>query len=189
MPSYTTPPPAGAQPSPCTASADNLDALDGRFQQASFQFSNSVWNVHTETLGSFPTPRFYQVAGAAGTLIQSGQFFKSNSSFDFNPSIFGVNSTAFVTWTATDPANALNASVMYGSRNQTDASGVMNINATPAFTSPVCITGDFDPNFGLQRWGDYSSVSLDPTTGLFWILNEDIGTASAWGTRGVRIGM
>jgi hypothetical protein len=45
------------------------------------------------------------------------------------------------------------------------------------------LTGNFDPNFGTQRWGDTSSVRFDPSafdTG--WAANEIASSSSLWGT-------
>ena len=186
--SYTTPPPSALQPAPCNVAADHLDTLDGRFQNSSFQSGTSLWNVHTRAIGSFPVPKFYQVNTSTNTTVQSAQFFKSATSFDFNPSISGTGTTVFVNWSATDPTNNLNPMVMFGGRTSATPVNTMPIQTTPAFTSPSCLSGSFDPNFNEQRWGDYSSVSMDPSVaGIAWILNEDAPSAS-WGTRGVRIG-
>jgi len=191
VPSYITPPPAAAQPAPCNAAdgSDKLDTLDGRFQNASFQSGAFVWNVHTLSAG-LPTPMFYEVNAAANTLVQNKTFFKSVTSNDFNPAISGVGYNVIVTWSATDPAHGLNPMVMFGGRVSTDPLNTISVQATPAFTSPACLTGNFEPSFGTQRWGDYSSVSLDAPSNppAFWILNEDVPTASSWGTRGVRVG-
>ncbi|MDO8434485.1 MAG: hypothetical protein Q7S58_18980 [Candidatus Binatus sp.] len=189
--SYTTPPPPATQPSPCNVAADRLDTLDGRFQNASFQVGNNVWNVHTRSVGGFAKPKFYQVNAGTNALVQSAQFFKSSTSFDFNPSISGVNSSVIVNWSATDPDHGLKLMVMFGGRVSTTALNTISVRATPAFTSPACLTGSFDSRFGMQRWGDYSTVSLDwqfaGGNGIFWILNEDAPSAS-WGSRGVRVG-
>jgi hypothetical protein len=56
------------------------------------------------------------------------------------------------------------------------------------FTSGAELTGNFDPNFGTQRWGDTSSVSLDPSSFIsFWTWNESVASSSLWGTRAQKI--
>jgi len=36
---------------------------------------------------------------------------------------------------------------------------------------------------GVQRWGGYSSVTMDPLDGTkAWIINEKINNSSTWGT-------
>jgi len=100
---------------------------------------------------------------------------------------------AFVTWSSTDPANSINARVMFSGRESGDAAGSMNAapGGTVLFTSPTFYT-----NF---RWGDYSAVTLDPkaysiTGGTCdagrraWIVNEKINSQTIWGSRIGRIG-
>ena len=58
-----------------------------RFQAASAQYNNSLWNVHTINSKTFPAPRFYQIDTDTNTVVQSGVFFNSATSDDFNPSI------------------------------------------------------------------------------------------------------
>ncbi len=130
----------------------------------------------------------------ADTVLQSGLFFASGSSHDWNASI-AVNDLgeAFVTWSSTDPANSINARVMFSGRESGDAAGSMNAapGGTVLFTSPTFYT-----NF---RWGDYSAVTLDPkaysiTGGTCdagrraWIVNEKINSQTIWGSRIGRIG-
>jgi hypothetical protein len=54
---------------------------------------------------------------------------------------------------------------------------------TVLFTSPAALTGNFDPNFGLQRWGDYSAVTVDPAN-VFraGLVNEVVNSPGVWGT-------
>src|SRR4051794_30373802 len=81
---------------------DNLDTGDSRFVNASTQVGDSLWNVHTIALGSFAAPKFYQVRPSTASVLQSGFFFASGTSFDFNPSIAANTSNdVFVTWNAT----------------------------------------------------------------------------------------
>jgi len=188
--SYTIPQNASQ---PGTAAV--LDTLDARFVNASTQIGDSLWNVHTiDVDGIFPTPRFYEFDTDADTVLQSGLFFASGSSHDWNASI-AVNDLgeAFVTWSSTDPANSINARVMFSGRESGDAAGSMNAapGGTVLFTSPTFYT-----NF---RWGDYSAVTLDPkaysiTGGTCdagrraWIVNEKINSQTIWGSRIGRIG-
>ena len=94
-----------------------------------------------------------------------------------------------VTWSATDPpfGAAGHAQVRFGGRRSTDPTDIGV--GTALFTSPTCITGNFDPRFGVQRWGDYSAVTVDPRSSLrFWLVNEKINSASAWGSRIGQVG-
>jgi hypothetical protein len=56
---------------------------------------------------------------------------------------------------------------------------------TVTFTSPNNLQGDFDSNKGVQRWGDTSSIQMDPSAGnSAWAFNEYAPSPahSGWGT-------
>jgi hypothetical protein len=54
---------------------------------------------------------------------------------------------------------------------------------------PRFLTGNFDPGFGIQRLGDYSAVTLDPSNeATAWLVNEKINSSSIWGSRIITIG-
>jgi hypothetical protein len=200
VPDYGLPPNA-----PQLGTAQLLDTGDRRFVNASTQVGDSLWNVHTINVAGFATPRFYELdteGAGANTVKQQGIFFESSTSHDFNASI-AANSTreAFVTWNATDVAHANvalrhNARVRFSGRQPADAVGVIGAGFA-LFTSPTALTGNPSATAGVQRWGDYSAVSLDPSLGVTagcganrraWIVNEKINAAAVWGSRIGRIG-
>jgi hypothetical protein len=195
VPNYAVPPSA---PQPGTT--DRLDTLDRRFVNASTQFADSLWNVHTINLAGFAAPKFYQIdteGVGVNTLKQSGFFFESGTSHDFNASIAANTlNEAFVTWSSTDATNANvffrhQARVRVSGRQPVDPLGVISpgssLRTSPAFYNPSTSV--------VERWGDYSAVSLDPTAVVgcaanrrAWINNETIINAANWGSRIARIG-
>jgi hypothetical protein len=174
-------PPSARQPNTSAV----LDSLDGRFQAPSAQWGNSLWNTHTIGSGSFPIPKFYQLDTSANSIIQSGFYYESLTSDDWNPSI-GVNGEgdAFVSWSSTDATNSnINARhyprVRFSGRLAADDSGVIGAGAS-LYNSPVALTGNTQGS--VQRWGDYSSAFIDPFSpecraGIF---NEGVLNASTW---------
>lgn len=206
VPDYTVPPSA-----PQCGTNQVLDTLDGRFVNASTQVGNSLWNVHTIAFG-FARPRFYEIGTEGtgrntvkrtGTLAARtlGPFF-FQLSFDFNASI-AVNDfgEAFVTWNSTQPQipllgiNCRNADVRFSGFQPTDAVGVITPGSV-VFTSTAALTGNLATgSMTLQRWGDYSAVTLDPEASgscqagrRAWLVNETIVNANTWGSRIARIG-
>jgi len=109
---YTIPPGA-AQP----GTASTLDTLDNRFVNASTQVGDSLWNVHTVDSSGFPRPLFYEIDTSGNSIIQSGFFFASLTSNDWNASI-AVNDfgEAFVTWSSTDLTSNVNPRMMFSGR-------------------------------------------------------------------------
>ena len=133
--------------------------------------------------------------------MQTGNFFRSGSSYDFNPSIVANSSKeVWVTWSATDPPNSVNAEMRMSGRQAGDAAGSIPSPGTTIFTSPVPyldghIFNSQGQYIGVNRWGDYSAVALDPSSysgcsnqRRAWADNEKVDSSSAWSTRIAELG-
>ena len=188
--SYSVPPSA-LQP----GTSQTLDTLDGRFQQTTTQYGNTLWAVHTSNLDNFPAPIFYQLDTNASTIVQSGFFYESGTSDDFNPSIVANSGGGvFVTWSSTDALSTTgfqhDAYVRYSGRQAGDAAGVIGAGSVVAGSS-VPLTSD---GGSVQRWGDYSAVTLDPVASSCGagqraaIFNEKIINSNTWGTEFALVG-
>jgi hypothetical protein len=180
VPSYSVPP-AAHQP----GTTKLLDTSDSRFVNASTQSGNDLWQTHTIALGGFPAPKFYRLDTSANTVSQSGFYFASATSDDFNASIAANDAgNCFVTWTSTDASAAKNAQVRLSGKLSADA----GIAAGPsAGTSPTFYHPSAD---NPERWGDYSAVTTDPLNAAnAWLVNEKINTGGLlWGSKIVRFG-
>ena len=180
VPSYSVPPSA-SQP----GTSKLLDTSDSRFVNASTQSGNDLWQTHTIALGSFPAPKFYRLNTSTNTVSQSGFYFASGTSDDFNASIAANDAgDCFVTWTSTDASVGRNAQVRLSGKLNADA----GITAGPnAFTSPTFYHPSAD---NPERWGDYSAVTTDPLNAAnAWLVNEKVNASGLlWGSRIVRFG-
>jgi hypothetical protein len=199
--SYISPPPDAKQTCTGTNTQLLLDTLDGRFENRSYQIGTSLWQVHTvkfSSSSSYPIPRFYQLNTSTNTTVQTGVFDRSSGSYDFNPQIAANSAnSAIVTWTATDPPAGKDALVMFTGRTSATPLNTMQLPVVSTAGSTTCLKRNYDPNFGMQRWGDYSVVNLDSSssgTGVFWITNENIiGSSTAspptdkWATQITRV--
>jgi hypothetical protein len=180
VPSYTVPPAAHQ-----FGTTDRLDTSDARFVNASSQNGDDLWQTHTIALGAFPAPRFYRLNTASNSVTQSGFYFASGSSDDFNASIVANTSgDCFVTWTSTDAGAGINAQIRLSGKLNADA-GIAA--GTAGFTSVTFYDASGDTT---ERWGDYSAISADPlNTNNAWLVNEKVNTVGfLWGSRIMKIG-
>ncbi len=164
-----------------------LDTLDARFANASTQIGNSLFQVHTIDVDGFATPKFYEFNTLNNSVSQSGTFYGSLTSDDFNASIAANRrKDVFVTWSSADTTNSVNAQVRVAGRLHTDTPGVIS-GGSSLYDSTTYLAGepsDWDPS--VQRWGDYSAISLDPSDpkgATAWIVNEYVLTNDLWGSR------
>ncbi len=182
--SYSMPPNA-RQP----GTAATLDTLDSRFVDRSTQTSSSIFNTHTIALGSFPAPKFYEFNTLSNTVVRSGFYFASGTSDDWNASIAANRSReVFVTWSSTDSPVGVKPQVRVSGNQPADAGSI------PAGTA-VATSTDVYTSGSPQRWGDYSSTTLDPSavTGCAanrraWGTNETVIAGPTWGTQITRFG-
>ena len=179
---YTLPSPALQ---PASGNANRLDTGDARFANAGTQMAGFVWQAHSIQLGRAAV-RWYKINAVNNTVAITRNQFQASNSSDFNPSIAAnVAGDVFLTWSSSSPS--VNPQVIFtGARSGTFPPTA----GTVLFTSPAALTGNFDPSFGLQRWGDYSAVTVDPTNSLrAGLVNEKVNSANVWGSRIGLIGL
>lgn len=178
----------------CT-SPNTLDTEDERFVNASTQYGTSLWQTHTTgfdtSFNSRPTPRWYEINTATRTLAQTGQFFATSTSSDWNASIAANESReAFVTWNRVQTApTCVRPEIRHSGRQPTDTPGVIS-------SGNVLSSSNVDfffssPGTAIQ-WGDFSTTALDPSTysttcgprRRAWIVNQKVydNQAASWAT-------
>lgn len=178
IPAWSVPPDA-VQPN-----GQKLDTLDGRFQSASIQSRNRIWNIHTIASGSRPVVRWYRLARDSDKVVSKITYSGASTHHLFNPS-FVTNSgfdgsPAYIRVSRTIPPspNAGRVAMLMGAGPNTTGGGW---SWTTVATSPGQYAVDGFGNScnttsrGACRWGDYSSVTVDPDqAGTGWGFNQMI---------------
>ena len=176
--------------------AVTLDPLDGRVAWAPVQAVNSpfIWFTHGNNIAGFPGVR-YGAIDTTTNVVTAALAFHSGTSDDFNPSLaaFETAPNAFYIWLnwayTQNPPLACNFT-------STTVDGV-----TPGAGVPNLIATDLTLAAGVQtttntRFGDYSSVHLDPTAasptcpvGQTALLAQQyfLGAGGPWATRLSRV--
>lgn len=166
-----------------------LDTLDGRFQNASTQNAGMLWQTHTTGARSVATPRWYRFNAETNAVLDAADYFVYPGSHDFNPSIAAnASGDVFVTWAMTCPTagpgcpeGRKNLWLRFSGKRAGDASLIGN--------NPTGTYGYSQVAYTEVRFGDYSSVSIDPVDPTSaWVTNEFFTGATTWGSRIARIG-
>ncbi len=170
-----------------------LDSLDGRFQSASIQYGKHLWNVHTISDGSGEADlRWYRLKTNAASSVKNTVTFNSfyTDGCLFNPSFAtSYKPSAFISSSHTSPAHNAQFFVFYGT-NATNTGwffDTIQTSATQFVNTGLGTTCNASPR-GSCRWGDYSSMQIDPSTAngrRAWGCNEltDGTTQFLWEVR------
>jgi hypothetical protein len=166
----------GAAPS--GASAGAMDTISGRTMDAASRDEFMV-AAHTVGVGGRAAVRWYEVdfgtwpTAGTPTLAQSGDISLPAGQWAFMPAI-SKNSAGAISVLYTRSSSSIVSDLVVSSRLAADAPGVMG--------PPTLLRSGVNPNAG-GRWGDYFSVTVDPTDDLtFWGHGEVTRNDGLWAT-------
>jgi hypothetical protein len=169
-----------APDAPQPGTSELLDTIDNRFVNRSTQWGNYLYNIHTVFAGPAAL-QYYKMHVPNGVIADANLFWSSGISSDFNASVTANSlGDVFLTWSRSDSATF--PQVRFGGKNAGDAA----MGQGTAYTSPSSLTGN---GSGVQRWGDYSYIALDPGNNKqAYGVNETVQSGgAAWGSRVFRI--
>lgn len=166
-----------------------LNPSDGSITSSPYFDGTFIWFVHDGDDDGFPTVLYGKLDTSSNTVTTTWAFH-SGSSDDFNPSLaVGMTAsgeTVYLNWVFTDSNVGTAATPVFASG---DASKPLVAIAGPG-TADATGGGVITPcgNKGC-RFGDFSSVSLDPTVeGCAWATQEYFDTSGNWKSRVAPIG-
>ena len=170
-----------------------IDPSDGNITSFPYFDGTFIWFAHDADDDGFPTVRYGRVEPSKNTVATTFAFH-SGSSDDFNPSIavgFAPSGEkVFLNWAFTDtPAGTATTNVFAeGDARQplVQIAGPGTVDATGGVvTPPKCVVG----NNNQCRFGDFSSVSVDPgVAGCAFATQQYFATDGSWKTRITPIG-
>ena len=163
-----------------TQKLDSLaDRLMFRLAYRNFGDHEALVVTHSVTAGSSVGTRWYEIRNPNGspTLYQSGTF-APDSTYRWMGSA-ATDGSGDIALGYSASSSSINPSIRYTGRVPTDPLGSMETEAT-------IIGGTGSQTGGLSRWGDYSSLSIDPSDDCtFWYTTEYLTTSGSfnWHTR------
>jgi hypothetical protein len=163
-------------------SSETLDALGDRLMTW-LQYSNiggteSLWVSRTVVAGGSYGIRWMEVRGMSGTpsVFQQGTY-APDSNYRWMPSL-AVNANGSMAVGYSVSSSGMYPAIRYAGRLASDSPGTLSQ------TETSLIEGTGSQSGGYNRWGDYSSMSVDPDGCTFWFTTEYYETTgSNWQTR------
>jgi len=163
---------------PSLGSNVDLDSGGSRLMNAVYR-NGSVWTAHTARHSARTKARWYELDPVNLTQEQIGNIRLPDMWYSF-PSV-SVNAAGDVVLGCTGSNPNIYAGAYYTGRLSSDAPGEMaDAIEYKAGGGPY---NQVDGN-GINRWGDYSLVTVDPTDDMtFWMIQEHTRVNNRWGTR------
>lgn len=164
-----------------------LDPLDGRITSSPVNDGTFIWFAHGLSFSTFPTVLYGALSLIDGSITEA-LAYHTNTSDDFNPSIGvgnnpGGGNFIFVNWAYTDSSVGTAASVTIDSvAPHGGVPDLVGSGSTLATGSRTTVE---------SRFGDYSSVAIDPSVaaGSCAVATQQyFAPAGTWKTRIVRVG-
>ena len=156
---------------PQLGTSQQLDSLGDRlmYRLAYRNFGDHEAMVvnHSVTAGSSVGIRWYEIRNPGGTppTVYQQSTFAPDSSYRWMGSI-AMDQAGNIAMGYSVSSSAINPAIRYTGRAPGDALGTMQ-------AENVIIGGAGSQTGGLKRWGDYSSISIDPVDDCtFWYTNE-----------------
>lgn len=155
-----------------TADSDLLESLGDRLMwrlvYRNFGDHTTLLATHSIVAGSSGGVRWYEIHNpeTSPTVFQSGTF-APDSQYRWMPAIaMDANQDIAVGFSRSGTAAGQYPSIVYAGRVPTDPAGTLE-------SEVVLVAGLGSQIYGYDRWGDYSSVTVDPTDDCtFWFTEE-----------------
>jgi hypothetical protein len=149
-----------------------------------------IWATHTVYLPAASPNRsstdFWQINAKTNAVVQYGLIDDPTGTLWTSYSSLAVTAGNHVLIGSTMVGSTIYASAVYSYRNAADALNTFRTSYTYQAGG-----NSYYKTFGgtRNRWGDFSSTSLDPTDGTFWTLQEYAQpTVNKWGTSWANVG-
>lgn len=168
---------------PQPGTTQQLDSLGDRvmFRLAYRNFGDheALVVTHSVTAGSSVGARWYEIRSPAGTptVYQQGTFAPDSSYRWMGSAAMDMAGDIALGYSLS--SSTIAPSISYTGRMPSDPLGTMETEAS-------ILVGTGSQNGGLSRWGDYSSISVDPIDDCtFWYTNQYEATTGSfnWSTR------
>lgn len=170
---------------PQLGTSQQLDSLGDRLMYRlayrNFGDHESLVVNHSVTAGGSVGVRWYELRntppGAPTSVFQQGTF-APDSTFRWMGSV-AMDKAGDIAVGYSVSSSSINPGIRFTGRVPTDPLGTLEAENT-------IVNGTGSQNGGLNRWGDYSSIAVDPTDDCtFWHTNEYLQTSGSfnWSTR------
>lgn len=152
---------------------------DNRLSSSIVQQGGNIWGVQSVTSNGLAAIRWFRIDASTNTLEESGLITDPTKSFAYGSIAVNAYGDVVIGFTGVDESTYASAYAVGGklSGSTTTFGTVQLLKAGTATYSVV------DPT-GRNRWGDESSITIDPTDpSRFWTIQEIASAPDTWSTQ------
>jgi Big-like domain-containing protein/List-Bact-rpt repeat protein len=168
-----------------TTTIDGLDdRLMDRLVYRNYGTHESLFANHTVTAGAGAGIRWYEIRSpdTTPTVFQQGTYAPSDTNWRFMGSLAADQAGDIgLGYSVSDASGGVaHPAIAWTGRLSTDTLGTMGQGETVLQTGAANAVNDYGTNPGRARWGDYTSMTVDPNDDCtFWYVNE-VSTAAVF---------
>jgi hypothetical protein len=162
--------------------SDNLDDNDLRFSASVYRVGDIVYAAHNIEVNNHAGIQWYVLNALNNSVIQSGQVADTNLDLFFPSIAANAQGNVVMAFNASSTNTFVSSYAVVG---QT-VSGTLSFGSLQLLKSGVASYQNPDPvaGDGSSRWGDYSSISVDPlNSSNFWTIQMIPASGTTWQTQ------
>ncbi|HSU53187.1 MAG TPA: hypothetical protein VLT36_03925, partial [Candidatus Dormibacteraeota bacterium] len=159
--------------------SNSLDDGDARISACVYEVGGVLYAAHSTQLGNLAVLRWYRIDPTQQTVLESGTISDPVKDLYYPSIAANAAGTVVIGFNGSGPSTFPSSYAVVGN----------TVNGVTTFGKPVLLASGSTSyqnadTSGISRWGDYSSLSVDPSDPTrFWTIQEIATGASVWSTR------
>ena len=156
-----------------------LRNIDTRLGAMVYEVNGVLFSVQITQVAGRSAIRWYRVAAATGLLLESGTLSAPGVDYSFPSIAANENGVVMIGFNKSSATEFVSSYAVAGET----VLGVTTF-GTPMLLKAGVANYHYFPVNGFSRWGDFSSINVDPTDqNVFWTNQEFVSAPDVWSTQ------
>ena len=157
----------------------SLRNIDTRLGAMVYEVNGVLHSVQVTQVAGRSAIRWYRIAAATGLLLESGTLSEPGVDYSFPSIAANENGIVMVGFNKSSATEFVSSYAVAGET----VSGVTTF-GIPLLLKAGVANYHYFPVNGISRWGDFSSIGVDPTdSNVFWTNQEFVSALDVWSTQ------
>ena len=157
----------------------SLKNIDNRLGAMVYEVNGVLYAVQVTQVAGRSAIRWYRVAASTGLPLESGTLSETGVDYSFPSIAANENGVVVIGFNKSSATEFVSSYAVAGKT----LAGVTTFD-TPLLLKSGVANYHYLPLNGSSRWGDFSSISVDPTdSNVFWTNQEFVSAPDVWSTQ------